>query len=72
MPTFPPRFELPPKRCITHEEYQQIGGLGLFEGERLELIEGEIVAMSPISIRHNLCVSLAQRKHPAKTERNLT
>lgn len=59
MPTLLRQMELPPKRCITREEYQQIGQLGLFEGERLELIEGEIVEMSPISMRHNTYVDNA-------------
>jgi Uma2 family endonuclease len=41
------------KRLYTVSEYQQLGQLGFFKpGERLELIEGEVVLMSPISGAH--------------------
>ena len=41
------------KRLYTVSEFQQLGLLGLFKPEeRLELIEGEIVLMSPISGAH--------------------
>jgi Uma2 family endonuclease len=53
------RAELPPKRKYTVEEYEQIGSFGLFADERLELIEGEIVEMSPITARHNTFVDNA-------------
>jgi Uma2 family endonuclease len=40
--------ELPARRRFTRQEYQRLGELGLFEGERLELIDGEIVCkMTP-------------------------
>lgn len=36
-------LELPERRRFTREEFERAGALGLFEGERLELIGGEIV-----------------------------
>ncbi|MCC5648152.1 Uma2 family endonuclease [Nostoc sp. CHAB 5824] len=50
---------LPPQRKYTIEEYEQIGNFGLFEGERLELVEGNIIEMSPITARHNTYVDNA-------------
>lgn len=44
------------RRAITVEEYHHMGDAGVFlEDEHLELIEGEIIAMTPIGIRtdHN-------------------
>ncbi len=41
------------KHLFTVSEYQQMGDAGIFGGDhRLELIEGEIVEMSPIGRRH--------------------
>lgn len=45
-----------PRRRFTHEEYHRLGELGFFRGERVELIEGDIVRMSPISPLHATCV----------------
>jgi Uma2 family endonuclease len=43
----------PERRRFTLEEYHRMGEVGIFrEGERLELIEGEIVEMSPIGRVH--------------------
>jgi Uma2 family endonuclease len=48
------------RRLLTVEEYQRMAGIGVFsEDERLELIRGEIVEMTPIGDRHALCVMLA-------------
>ncbi len=39
------------------EEYQRMGQVGIFsEDDRVELIEGEIVEMTPIGSRHAACV----------------
>lgn len=55
------------RRRFTAHEYHRMGEAGIFrEGERVELIEGEIVEMNPIGARHVRCVneltwSLARR-----------
>ena len=43
--------------AFTIEQFQRMDQLGIFAGEqRLELIHGEIVEMSPIGIRHSAAV----------------
>lgn len=45
------------KRLFTVSEYHQMAQAGIFsEDDRVELLEGEIVEMSPISSRHASCV----------------
>ena len=45
------------KRLFTVKEYYQMFESGVFaDGERLELIRGEIIKMSPIGRRHAACV----------------
>lgn len=45
------------RRFITVDEYHQMGETGIFkEDEHLELIDGEIVKMTPIGSRHASCV----------------
>ncbi len=45
--------DAPKKRLFTREEYHAMGKAGILgRGERVELLEGEIVAMSPIGSRH--------------------
>ncbi len=45
------------KRLFTVKEYYQMFDAGLFaNGERVELIRGEIIKMSPIGRRHAACV----------------
>ncbi|HVF68919.1 MAG TPA: Uma2 family endonuclease [Pyrinomonadaceae bacterium] len=47
---------------FTVEEYRRMGEAGIFPmGARLELIEGEIVEMSPIGDRHAWCVGWLNR-----------
>lgn len=42
---------------FTVEEYHRMGEAGIFrENDRVELIEGEIVEMTPIGSRHAACV----------------
>ncbi len=45
------------KRWFTVAEYNRMGAAGIFtEDDRVELIEGEIIEMSPIGRRHAACV----------------
>jgi Uma2 family endonuclease len=47
------------RKLFTREEYDRIAEKGLFEGQRIELVEGEILCMSPIGTKHNVTVDLA-------------
>lgn len=42
----------PRRRPLSAHDYEQMGRLGLFEGLRVELIDGEIVEMPPIGEDH--------------------
>ena len=45
------------RRSFTVAEYERMGQFGIFsEGERVELVCGEILEMSPIGERHAACV----------------
>jgi Uma2 family endonuclease len=47
-----------PRRLFTVEEYHRMTNAGvLSEGDRVELIHGEIVRMTPIGARHAACVA---------------
>jgi Uma2 family endonuclease len=47
----------PATRRFTVDEYHRMGEAGiLFPDERVELLEGEVVEMSPIGSRHAACV----------------
>ena len=44
---------------FTPDEYQRLGETGILtENDRVELIDGEIIEMSPIGIQHNECVAI--------------
>lgn len=46
------------KHWFTVAEYERMGAAGIFAvGDRVELIEGEIIEMSPIGKRHAACVN---------------
>lgn len=50
-------------RRISVDEYYKMTEVGILkQDERVELIDGEIVPMSPISIRHMHCVNRFTRK----------
>lgn len=47
-----------PRHAFTVYEWEEMGRLGLFdEDARVELIDGEIVDMTPIGARHQDCVN---------------
>jgi Uma2 family endonuclease len=46
-----------PKMLFTPEQYQLMDEVGVFaQGDRLELINGEIIQMSPIGRKHVACI----------------
>jgi len=45
----------------TRDQYYQMADLGWFNGRRVELIDGEIVEMSPQKARHAIAVMIAQK-----------
>ena len=46
------------RRLFTADEFERMAEAGIFgEDERLELLDGEILQMSPISPRHAWCVN---------------
>jgi Uma2 family endonuclease len=50
---------LPAPRRFTSEQYAAMGQAGILgEDDRVELIAGEIIQMSPVGYRHILCVTL--------------
>ncbi|MFC1705208.1 Uma2 family endonuclease [Planctomycetota bacterium] len=48
----------PRTRSWTREEYVRLGELGLFREQRVQLVEGDIIEMSPQSSRHAAAVRL--------------
>ena len=51
--------EAPPvrRRLFTADEYHRLGEAGILqEDDRVELVEGELVLMTPIGARHAACV----------------
>lgn len=50
------------KKLFTVEEYYRMAEAGIFnEDDRVELIDGEIIEMSPIGNRHLGCVNVASK-----------
>ena len=52
--------EAPRIRLWTRDEYYQLASLGLFRGQRVELVLGQIIEMSPQGSRHATGVLLVQ------------
>ena len=47
-----------PRHKFTADEYEQLGRTGIFtEDDRVELLDGDIVEMSPLGSRHVRCVN---------------
>jgi len=58
------------RRLFTADEFERMAEAGVFgDDERLELLGGEIVAMSPIGPRHAWCVKRLNRIFAALGER---
>ena len=56
------RFPPTPRRRLTVDEYYRMGDVGiLFRDDRVELIEGELVAMSPIGSDHSDTINTLTR-----------
>lgn len=50
------------RKRFTTQEYEQIAAAGVFaEDDRVELLEGEIVEMSPLGPQHSACVDRLNR-----------
>lgn len=48
---------VPTRHRFTLDEYHRLGEMGLFsEDDRVELVDGEIIEMTPIGLRHAACV----------------
>ena len=51
-----------PRRSFTREDYHAMGRAGILtQQDRVELLEGEVVVMSPIGSRHAACVDRFNR-----------
>ena len=55
-------MQQPRKRPISARDYMRMAEIGLFEGQRVELINGEIVDMPPISEDHAQSVDKITKK----------
>lgn len=43
---------------LTRGEYYRLGELGFFDGKRVELLNGEVIEMSPVGSPHTMSTSL--------------
>lgn len=59
--TQPSGTDGPAERFWTREEWDRLVEMGFFNGERLELIEGRIVRISPQRVSHSVAVELVDR-----------
>jgi len=59
--TLPSNAVVPRERLWTRDEWDRLVELGFFDGERLELIEGRIVRMSPQRVPHSVALELVNR-----------
>lgn len=46
-----------PKMLLTVQQYQRMGEVGILREQGIELINGEIVEMSPVGSKHLACVN---------------
>jgi hypothetical protein len=54
----PQDADRPRKRRFTRDEYHRMAEAGLFDGERVELINGEVVRIGPQTTTHSMVVQL--------------
>jgi len=54
-------LEEPKTREWTAREYHQMGELGWFEGQRVQLVDGEVIIMSPQNFSHSVAVDRISR-----------
>jgi hypothetical protein len=60
-------------RCFTVADFHRMGEAGILgEDERLELIEGEIIEMTPIGSPISRCCARARTSTPARIRRQRT
>ena len=56
------RYPAAPRRLLTVDEYHRMGEAGILtDDDRVELIEGELVAMAPIGSEHIACTNALNR-----------
>lgn len=63
--------ELPPRRRLKRAEYDHLVALGAFDGERIELLFGELVPMSPQGRPHRWLVQTLQERLQASLPRRV-
>src|SRR5881394_327447 len=51
----------PKKRRFTRDEYYKMAELGMFDGQRVELIDGEVIQMAPQMERHVVAIAKVAR-----------
>src|SRR5467141_1401358 len=51
----------PQKRRFNRTAYYKMADLGLFDGQRVELIDGEVIQMAPQMERHVVAIALVAR-----------
>ncbi len=51
----------PKKRRFTRDEYYKMAEMGLFDGQRVELIDGEVIQMAPQMERHVVAIAKVAR-----------
>ena len=52
----------PQRRMLSAAEYLQLAELGAFDQQHVELVEGQIIFMSPLSPKHMVVVDIASQR----------
>ncbi len=55
---------------FTPEQFEQLGALGLFRDQRVELIGGEIIQMAPVGPEHSVCKTYSARPWQRRASAN--
>ena len=50
------------RRTFTVDEYHKMAASDIFQGERVELVEGEVLTMAPMGSRHAACIARLTQK----------